>query len=229
MSLQSLMGSVSGLKYYMEAACSSVSVYQSNCNNSNLSEYHLKFNQLINKYSKFAKEYGSELDQFHKLLFNNIGLEKLEIISGSNSNLEISENLTEIEYSSENNSCFDQQTYPEPVPVPTPTPIKSKPIKSVKKDKTKKKVQKNVPRRTATSNKPKIVKNNNSTINDEKKNNDKTNMDKPYEYNLENVHWRFNGIQRSSTNIYIGNLPIYINSSSTIFCDEKSQSNNASN
>merc|ERR1712154_760009 len=78
--------------------------------------------------------------------------------------------------------------------------------KKVKKNKNNKK-NKSMPRKSATSNKVKVV--NNTTINAEKTN-DETNMDKPYEYILDNVHWKFDGEQRSSTIIYIGNIPNYI-------------------
>merc|ERR1711890_143191 len=108
----------------------------SNSTNPNTSESHSRFNELVNKYSGFAVNFRTELDKFQRLLSKNIQsqqieqekererlLEKLEIVSnhnGSNNNLEIVNNLTEIDYSpaaSIKNFEEDNNSYFEPEPI----------------------------------------------------------------------------------------------------------------
>jgi len=137
-SLQNLAGSVSAVEQSMEPTRLKV-LYHSNCNSSNLSEYHIKFSQLMNKYSGWAEQYRSELNQFHKLLLTTIKLkqlkekeklERLEVMSVSN--LEIVDNEP-IEYSPANsianqqtNSSSDQHSEPEP----ETESIKTAPVKT---------------------------------------------------------------------------------------------------
>eukprot|EP00483_Globobulimina_turgida_P000804 UN00805 len=229
-SLQGLVRSVNGVQQKLEAARLSI-LFHSESNDCKSSEFHATFDKLMNKFSGFA-EYRFELDQFHQLLLNNIEmlklkelqeknererlaiLDKLETIS--NSNNELVDNLAEIDNNSsasikyqDNNSCS------VPARTPTPTPVIPKSKQNIKK------IVKNAPRKNAKSNKPKTVK----TAKTAKKNvtvkktpaavtnvtksvsNQKAYMDKPYEYNAETANWRFDGVAKSSTRIFIGNLP----------------------
>jgi hypothetical protein len=237
-SLQSLVSSVNGVQQKLETARLSI-LFHSGSNDATLSEFHTTFNKLMNKFSGFA-EYRFELDQFHQLLLNNIEmlklkelqeknererlaiLDKLETIS--NSNNEIVDNLAEIDNNSSTNKSYS-------VPARSPTPTLA--IIIPKCNKNIKKIVKNIPRKNAKPNKPKTVKtvktakktaktatkNVNVTVkkvadvvhNDNKSvSSNKSYMDKPYEYNAETANWRFAGVAKSSTRIYVGNLPATI-------------------
>merc|ERR1712154_227979 len=174
-SLQNLVGSVTGLKQAMEASHLYVLLH-SNRTNLISSEYHLR-NILLNKYSGFANNFRAELDEFEQLLLDNISAQqleqqkerekleqdKLEIVS--NNNLEIVDNLTEIDYSPaasitnepkkeqqqniNNNSCSDVES----VPVPKTKSIQSKSVNVAKKNSIKK--NKKTSRKNAKPNKSK--------------------------------------------------------------------------
>eukprot|EP01084_Bolivina_argentea_P018599 34595_1 len=135
-SLQNLVNSVNSIQEKIEIAGHKV-VFECKSNNAKESEFHFKFDKLMNKFSVFADEYRYELAQFHKLLSGNIQTLTLKaqqdklaaqqlaikrkIESINNSNNEIEENLNAIENTP---SIKDDNSYS--IHAASPTPIKPK-------------------------------------------------------------------------------------------------------
>merc|ERR1719384_2751825 len=103
-----------------------------------------------------------------------------------------------------NNSCSDVES----VPVPKKKSIQSKSVNVVKKNSIKK-MDKKTSRKNAKPNKSKLA-----TLkineNEEKQQNAPNVEYVPYKYDEKRVNWKFRGVQRSSTMIFIGNLPYNI-------------------
>eukprot|EP01084_Bolivina_argentea_P124343 220337_1 len=243
-SLQNLLNAVNDIHQKIEEARLCV-LFQQTSNNSKSSEFHLKFDKLMNKFSGFAKEYTFELNQFHKLTLNNIEIiklkelqqkneqERLEIAKKletiSNCNSEIVDNFSDIDNSSSVVSVkyeSKQDTIPTPTPISVPVPVPiSLPVinpkpqnisknivkntnKKIKKS-TKKvhKVNKKVQKSTKKVQKSNVYANKVNKVNKKVHKNDEytKHMNTPYQYNDSN--FSFYGIRRSSTVIFIGNLP----------------------
>merc|ERR1712228_830494 len=212
-SMQKLVGTVQGLKQSIEAT----KMYIAATSNSDvsLSNHQLRFAQIQKKYSEFAANFGVEIDEFLGLLSESIIseqlkqeqekerlMEKAEIVSNTNHNsLEIEDNLTDIDYSSASSVANEQKIEPSE-PKPVPVAIKSKPSKAAKT------TIKKIIRKNAVSSQPKPNPQPVPAQNEEYK--QKQIVEERYEYNANRVRWSFKGEQRSSTIIFVGNLPNYI-------------------
>merc|ERR1712154_29486 len=102
-----------------------------------------------------------------------------------------------------NNSCSDVES----VPVPKTKSIQSKSVNVAKKNSIKK-MDKETSRKNAKPNKSKPAIEINE--NEEKQQNEPNAEYVPYKYDEKRVNWKFRGVQRSSTMIFIGNLPYNI-------------------
>merc|ERR1719384_378336 len=102
-----------------------------------------------------------------------------------------------------NNSCSDVES----VPVPKIKSIQSKPVNVAKKNSIKK-MDKKTSRKNAKPNKSKPAIKINE--NEEKQQNEPNVEYIPYKYDENRVNWKFRGVQRSSTMIFVGNLPYNI-------------------
>merc|ERR1719384_667673 len=102
-----------------------------------------------------------------------------------------------------NNSCSDIES----VPVPKIKSIQLKSVNVAKKNNIKK-MDKKTSRKNAKPNKSKPAIKINE--NEEKQQNEPSVEYVPYKYDEKRVNWKFRGVQRSSTMIFIGNLPYNI-------------------
>lgn len=221
MNLQNLAMTVNGFKQNLELERTRVSTLK-NSNNPDLSNYHAKFAELLNKYFKFGVEYEVELNTLNLALLKEIELEqqkeaerieklvqeKLETISNRSigSNLEIEDNVAETEYSSGNSDHISSD-----IDVPQPQQIKAKKSIPVKQPNDEHKVQipsKVKPKQQKQKNKNK----NNKNSKNKNKNKNKKKEEAHYVYNAERVkqHWKFRGPVKSTTMVYIGNIPHYV-------------------
>lgn len=235
-SMQQLMGSTQGLKNAIEAT-TRMHITLSPSRTGKTSRHDLRFAQLKTKYSVFATNFGVELDGFIKSLCSSIRSEQLlqeqerkrleeaererlqnqererlmelksEIRSNSNpTNLEMEDNVSEMTYSSASSvkepSVKPTKPEPEPVPVevyPNPKPsYPAKQTKKTKKAKQPKKTAKIIVRETA------LVEPEPEPVQEEEE------KVEPYKYEADKVNWSFDGVQRHSTMIFIGNLPNHI-------------------
>lgn len=226
--MQKLVGTVQGLKQSIQAT--KMYIAASSNNDVSLSNHQVRFAQIQKKYSEFAANFGVEIDEFLGLLSESIIseqlkqeqekerlMEKAEIVSNTNHNsLEIEDNLTDIDYSSASSVANEQKIEPSE-PKPVPVAIKSKPskaaktmIKNIKQSKKTTKIKKNkkVIRKNAVSSQQKPKPQPVPVQNEEYK--EKEIVEERYEYNANRVRWSFKGEQRSSTIIFVGNLPNYI-------------------
>jgi len=236
-SMQQLMGSTQGLKNAIEAT-TRMHITSSPSRTGKTSRHDLRFAQLKTKYSVFATNFGVELDGFIKSLSSSIRSEQLlqeqerkrleeaererlqnqererlmelksEIRSNSNpTNLEMEDNVSEMTYSSASSvkEPSVEPTKPEPEPVPVEVysnPKPSYPAKQTKK--TKKAIKAKQPKKTA-----KIIVRETALVEPEPVQEEEEKVE-PYKYEADKVNWSFDGVQRHSTMIFIGNLPNHI-------------------
>jgi len=236
-SMQQLMGSTQGLKNAIEAT-TRMHITSSPSRTGKTSRHDLRFAQLKTKYSVFATNFGVELDGFIKSLSSSIRSEQLlqeqerkrleeaererlqnqererlmelksEIRSNSNpTNLEMEDNVSEMTYSSASSvkEPSVEPTKPEPEPVPVEVysnPKPSYPAKQTKKTKKKKAKQ---PKKNA-----KIIVRETALVEPAEPVQEEEEKVEPYKYEADKVNWSFDGVQRHSTMIFIGNLPNHI-------------------
>eukprot|EP01084_Bolivina_argentea_P244664 409822_1 len=231
-SLQDLVNSVNTLRQKVDiVGLCSAALMDSNRNSSKLSEFHTRFDSLALKYCEFAEDYRSELDAFHKALLNNIHLNQLRELQKQNERERL-EIMKQIEVISNSNTQSDVND----VIVPTPTPSDSSIKYDAKQDDVDtdaksesvrqtpptikkatvtntRKVQPNAarksakPRHTPRKSAPSHQVHQKPKTERRKQENVDTKMAKPYAYNAKKVRWRFRGPQKSSTVVFIGNLP----------------------
>jgi len=137
---------------------------------------------------------------------------KSEIRSNSNpTNLEMEDNVSEMTYSSASSvkepsieptkpelEPVPVEVYPNPKPSYPALPKQTKKSNKAKKTKQPKKAAKIIVRETAT------VEPEAEPVQEEEK------KVEPYKYEADKVNWSFDGVQRHSTMIFIGNLPNHI-------------------
>merc|ERR1712087_128665 len=231
------MGSTQGLKNAIEAT-TRMHITSSPSRTGKTSRHDLRFAQLKTKYSVFATNFGVELDGFIKSLSSSIRSEQLlqeqerkrleeaererlqnqererlmelksEIRSNSNpTNLEMEDNVSEMTYASASSvkEPSVEPTKPEPEPVPVEVYSNPKPSYPAKQTKKAKKTMKaKQPKKTA-----KIIVRETALVEPEPVQEEEEKVE-PYKYDADKVNWSFDGVQRHSTMIFIGNLPNHI-------------------